>query len=1204
MYITMFNVTQNLRRTLTLFFGFLIIFSVSIFYFISKKEANIALENEAGDAMLKTAKYAAQNIDSQLQARHILLETIANRNILRGQFGEKKTTLEDKIMLIQGEEERLKKFGFKRFGFLDTNGWAFYPSGRTLYLGDKEHFQKALKGENFVSSVLISRYENAPIFVYTTPILDFNTNEINGVLFASLDADKLSDLASSIAYGKSGYAFMIDNHGKIIAHKDFSNVVNNVHILDDGFNVSSSFKDIALKMLKGEVGRGSFIHENKEWGIAYAPIVTSGWSIAIVAPNAEIHARANNLKESLFLVSLLIIFIALIFAYIIADLISRYHKRLEKEKEEKEQELLLAKNKYEKIFENNAAGIFVVDENRNIITINERIEEMFGYEKEEIIGHNFLILHVDQKAYEMFTNYYTSIENDLNVSVEYQFKRKNGEAFWCEFLGTSIEFGNNTRRLIWSVLDIDKRKKIEKDNLHLKQLYATLSQCNQAIVYSSNETELFNQICKDTVKFGGMKMAWIGLNNSEEGMIKPVASDGEGTTYLQNIGISIYANTPFGRGPIGTAFREDHPVWIQDFEHDPSTTPWHERSIHFGWKSSAAIPLHKSGEVVGVFAIYSDELNMFNDAIQALLLEMARDIDYALDSYDKDAKRTMVEGELHKLSQAVEQSPSSIIITDLDTKIVYVNTAFMKITGYSKEEVLGKNPHFLSSGKTPTQTYADMWAHLVKGENWKGEFINKRKDGVEYIESVSTSPLTQVDGTITNYMAIKEDITTKKEIEARINHLANFDHLTGLPSRLPLADRFKYLLSLSKRSEIPFAVFYLDLDHFKEINDTLGHKVGDMLLIEAANRLQTLMREVDIVSRLGGDEFVIILPDTNMQGSEKVAKKLLEVISQPYHIETYELNVTVSIGIALFPMDGSDMETLSKNADTAMYRAKTEGRNGFRFFTESMQTRSLHNLQLSNALHHAIDRHELEVYFQPQISQKDGSIVGAEALLRWFHPLLGTISPAEFIPVAEESGQMLVIGEWVLRETAKQAKKWMDEGLSPMVFAVNLSAYQFRHPSLCNLVMQILEETGLSPQYLELELTESMAMYDPQGAIAIMNNLDQCGIKMSIDDFGTGYSSLSYLKKFKVYKLKIDQSFVRDITIDSDDRAIVKSIIMMAKSLGLKTIAEGVETKEQLIYIKEQGCDEVQGYYYSKPLPVKDFELFVKKYQGNLLTLF
>ena len=330
------------------------------------------------------------------------------------------------------------------------------------------------------------------------------------------------------------------------------------------------------------------------------------------------------------------------------------------------------------------------------------------------------------------------------------------------------------------------------------------------------------------------------------------------------------------------------------------------------------------------------------------------------------------------------------------------------------------------------------------------------------------------------------------------------------------------------------------------------------------------------------------------KGLLEVAQKLLDVIDAPCKVEKYDLNVTASIGIALYPEDGKEMETLFKSADAAMYRVKQEGRHGYHFFTAEMQIHSARHLQLVNALRQALERGQLHIHYQPQVSLQDDHIVGAEALLRWTHPEMGSVSPAEFIPAAEDSGLILPIGEWVLRQAVRQAKSWMQAGLPPIVMAVNLSAVQFRHADLPKLVTSILHEEGLPPEYLELELTEGVAMRDPHGAIAVMNDLHDRGVRMSIDDFGTGYSSLSQLKKFKVYKLKIDQSFVRDISTDPEDKAIVAAIINMATSLGLQTIAEGVETAGQLAFLREQGCDEMQGYYYSRPLPADQFAEFAR----------
>ncbi|HEX5670159.1 MAG TPA: EAL domain-containing protein, partial [Sulfuricurvum sp.] len=555
------------------------------------------------------------------------------------------------------------------------------------------------------------------------------------------------------------------------------------------------------------------------------------------------------------------------------------------------------------------------------------------------------------------------------------------------------------------------------------------------------------------------------------------------------------------------------------------------------------------------------------------------------------------ESDLLLQTQAMEQSPNSIIITDFKANIEYVNAAFVNSSGYTSSEVIGKNPRFLKSGNTPEHAYDSMWAALVRQEKWQGEFINKRKDGTNYIYSINVAPVINKEGRTTHYIAIEEDISEQKKTQERIHYLANFDALTGLPNRIQMDEHLRYTLSLAKRNPATFALMFLDLDHFKNINDTLGHSIGDLLLVELAKRLSSAVRDEDTISRMGGDEFVLLLPETDENGAGQVAQKLLQSIAQPFVLEGHELTITGSIGIALYPSDGPDIETLSKNADTAMYRSKRDGRNAYCFFTQQMQINSQRNLELSNALHTALQRNEFHLVYQPQHSMEDNSIIGAEALIRWNHPSMGSISPMEFIPVAEDNGMILAIGEWVLRTAVQQAYEWNQNNNYSILMAVNLSAVQFRHPSLVTMITEILDDIDLPPQYLEIELTEGVAMHNPKAAVNVMNSLHDIGVRMSIDDFGTGYSSLSYLKKFNIYKLKIDQSFVRDISTDPEDKAIVSAVIQMARSLGLKTIAEGVETIEQLNYLKEQQCDEIQGYYYSKPLLPEEFEAYINTYQ-------
>jgi len=746
-----------------------------------------------------------------------------------------------------------------------------------------------------------------------------------------------------------------------------------------------------------------------------------------------------------------------------------------------------------------------------------------------------------------------------------------------------------------------QRNEAEAKNQRMTQLYAALSQCNQAIVRCNHQDELFPQICCAAVTFGGMKMAWIGLLDQQSQQLKPVASYGGGTEYLEGIQISVDVNEAAGRGPTGTAMREDRPFWCQDFQHDPATALWCERGVTFGWRASAALPLHRNGVVIGVFTLYAAEINAFDQAARDLLVEMAMDIDYALNGFEREAQRRQAEKSLadayHLLEMIVDTAPMRIFWKDKELRYLGCNTAFARDAGaFSAQDIIGKDDYQLA-WKEQAELYRADDRGVMDSNSPKLAFEEQQTplDGTNIWLRTSKVPLQNEANETIGILGIYEDITEQKRIEERIHYLANFDSLTGLPNRTQLNDHLQYALSLAKRHNGHLALMFLDLDHFKDINDSLGHSIGDALLIELAKRLRLVLRTEDTVTRLGGDEFILLLPGVDAIGAAQVAQKLLDAIAESYWIEFYDLTLSASIGIALYPEDGGDLETLSKSADAAMYRAKLEGRHCYRFFTQEMQARSARNLQLVNALHHTLERKQLQVYYQPQVSMEDGRVIGAEALLRWQHPELGRVSPAEFIPVAENSGLILPIGEWVLRSAVRQAKAWADEGFGPLIMAVNLSAVQFRHPDLPELVTRILDEEGLPPEYLELELTEGVAMHNPQSVIAVMNNLHERGVRMSIDDFGTGYSSLSYLKKFKVYKLKIDQSFVRDISTDPEDKAIVSAIINLAKGLGLQTIAEGVETPGQLAFLREQGCDEMQGYLFSKPVPSAQFEALLKR---------
>jgi diguanylate cyclase (GGDEF)-like protein/PAS domain S-box-containing protein len=533
-------------------------------------------------------------------------------------------------------------------------------------------------------------------------------------------------------------------------------------------------------------------------------------------------------------------------------------------------------------------------------------------------------------------------------------------------------------------------------------------------------------------------------------------------------------------------------------------------------------------------------------------------------------------------------SVEAIIITDARQRILSVNRAFTDVTGYSAEEALGLTPRLLKSGHHDRSFYEAMWQDIESHGFWQGEIHDRRKDGTLYPSALSISAVHDKAGRITHYVAVFSDITERKASEARIAFLAQHDSLTGLPNRALLHDRLDQALANAARYGKRIALLFLDLDRFKTINDSLGHMMGDQLLQGVALRLSNCVRETDTVSRQGGDEFLIVLTDVEVpDDAARVAEKILDRLRPPFDIDGQQLGTSFSIGIALYPEDGNTVESLMKNADTAMYHAKENGRNTYRFFDERMNVNALERLHLENGLRRALENEEFSVYYQPQVDLASGRIIGTEALLRWFSGVMGGISPARFIPLAEECGLIVPIGEWVLKTACRQARQWQDEGLPAIPVAVNLSALQFRRADIVATVSRALEESGLEGCWLELELTESLLMQSGPEVEATLGRLKALGVRLSIDDFGTGYSSLAYLKRFPVDRLKIDQSFVRDITEDPDDAAIVRAIIQLGRSLRLEVIAEGTETPEQMDFLRYERCTAAQGYLFAPPLPAE-----------------
>nr|WP_255593499.1 EAL domain-containing protein [Acidovorax sp. sic0104] len=560
-------------------------------------------------------------------------------------------------------------------------------------------------------------------------------------------------------------------------------------------------------------------------------------------------------------------------------------------------------------------------------------------------------------------------------------------------------------------------------------------------------------------------------------------------------------------------------------------------------------------------------------------------------------ERKRAQEQLQLTAQVFDQSSEAILIADATHTIVRINRAFSRITGYSEAEAMGQPVRLLTAAESVRDFDADtVYARLTQDGHWEGEVRGRRKDGSVYPQWLSVSSVRDGKGVVTHSITLFRDITQQREAQDRIQRLAHFDALTELPNRALLAERAQRHIDDERARNGTLALLFVDLDHFKNVNDSLGHRVGDILLVAVARRLQSLLQTHDTVSRLGGDEFLLLLPSTSASAAAEMANLLLTAAAKPFQIDPYELTTTLSIGIAMYPADGDSFDTLYQRADAAMYRAKQNGRNRYGFFTADLEARTARALQIENALRRALERNQFELHYQPQVSLTTRQVVGAEALLRWRHPDLGMVSPAEFVPVAESSGMIVAIGEWVVRTAVNDIKRWVDLQLPLRAVSVNVSAVQFRHPQLPEMVTRCLHEAGLPARRLELELTEGAAVDDPAAALAMMDQLHDRGVRLSMDDFGTGYSSLSYLKRFQIYKLKIDQSFVRDLEDDANDRAIVSAIIRMAQALGMQTTAEGVETDGQLEFLRAQGCDEGQGYLFSRPLPAQDFEAYLREH--------
>jgi len=614
--------------------------------------------------------------------------------------------------------------------------------------------------------------------------------------------------------------------------------------------------------------------------------------------------------------------------------------------------------------------------------------------------------------------------------------------------------------------------------------------------------------------------------------------------------------------------------------------------------AGAPIPVTGRDEVAQLATAFNSMVERVNESHEDLenrVIErttMLQDMNSALVKEILSHKQTGQQ--LHVAANAIENAAEGVMICNSDSRIISVNKAFTRITGYDNEEVLGRTPDMFISADNAASLRAEISDSIQEYGHWKGELKSHRKDGTAYVEERSVSAVKDEEGGTVNYIVLFSDVTKQKEDEERIHYLAHHDALTGLANRTLFQQHCDESLLRAHRKSGKVAVMFIDLDHFKAVNDSLGHAYGDELLESVAVRIQECVRKTDTVARFGGDEFAVLLNEVNDSGDVAfLCKKLLERLSASFTVAGHEIFVSASVGISFYPDDGQHAFILIKNADAAMYAAKEQGRNNYQFFSAEMNAQALEALMMASSLRLALDREELVLEYQPRIDLAAGKIMGAEALVRWNHPNLGRIMPGQFIGIAEKTGLINPLGDWVLRKACLQMVEWERSGALPLRIAVNLSARQFAQPDFTDRVAAIITETGVGADALELEVTESMVMHDPQRAAVILGRLKEMGVAVAIDDFGTGYSSLSYLKRFPIDYIKIDQSFVRGIPHEAEDVGIIRAIVALAKTLDVKLIAEGVDTEEQLAFLRKEGCDEGQGYLISTPLPAQALRIFI-----------
>ncbi len=757
-------------------------------------------------------------------------------------------------------------------------------------------------------------------------------------------------------------------------------------------------------------------------------------------------------------------------------------------------------------FQQTQAGTLITDESGKIVYVNDYAAELLLLETTDLRNKSLAEL-LDDKGNQIYQDVLLGLNTVGTWEGEGRFLTQDGKRRWVKI--NAICITQTSRLHVYTLYDISRYKKLRTS---LERSFS-----EQATLLDSASIALFITI---------------------DGIIKRVNQ--RATFFVKKNEQQLIGNE------LAKIIHPEQPDWCTSVTDSVNNLGRHQQDLWFQMRPENYVWCR-------VFA-HRINTNRGREGIAWLFIDETRQ--------KKSAEH------LRQAAVVFESSSDSILILNPDRTIKMVNSAFTKTCGFSFNEVHGKSPQIYCAQQNARDVYGEIWKHINEHDSWTGELTNRKRDGSQFTEWVSITAVRNEMADIVEYVMIASDITHKKEAEDKIVYQANFDELTGLANRTLFNDRLKQSINRAKRDGTLLALLFIDLDRFKNINDSLGHKTGDELLVKVADILKAAIRKTDTIARLGGDEFAIILsPIYGSRNASRVAQNLLTSLAEPISLANYEVSLGGSIGISLYPNDATVAEDLVKGADSAVFKAKAKGRNNYQFYTEDMQMAAIRRLSMEQDLRAAIETEQFELHYQPQIDTKTDKVVGVESLIRWNHPSKGRISPVEFIPLAEDTNLITPIGDWVLTQACLQMKHWQQAGIAPKYVAVNVSGRQFLASDFVAKVAKTIKETGVTPESIEIELTESILIEDVELALETLNKLKMMGIKMSVDDFGTGYSSLSYLKQFPIDTVKIDQSFVRDLVTSEDDKAIVNAIIQMGHALGLGVIAEGVEEAEHVAYL-------------------------------------